>query len=597
MRARRRPSAGRRARAGRGIDPITRELVKNALSCIADDMANTVLRTAYSTVIRDCMDYSTALCDPTGQMVAQGVTIPFQLGSIPFALGAVLKKFQGDVHPGDIFIMNDPYGGGIHLPDIFIFKAIHVGRELIGFGATVAHHLDVGGRVPGSCACDSTEVYQEGLCIPALKLYERGVPNRTIFEMIEKNVRVPTMVLGDIRAKLSACNMAEQGMLKLAREYGTGTLRWYMDELLDYTERLVRAEIATWPDGTYRFMDHMDNDGGEDRPIPIVITLMVRGDELIADFTGTSPQVKGAINSPLSFTTSAVGYALHMAMGANIPNTSGLFRPLTVVAPEATIVNPVLPGACGMRGVTGFRVADAMFGALAQIVPGRIWAAGDGGNSLIILGGYDRRREPFVLFDLIAGTWGGRPRKDGNDGVSNPASVISNIPAELAELSYPVRLERYALIQDSGGAGRHRGGLAVARDWRFLGEEATLSIRSDRRKFPPYGLQGGRPGAPSWNILNPDGEARVLETKPTLTLRQGDVIRHIQPGGGGFGDPLLRDPERVCADVRNEKVSVAKARELYGVVLGPATGAVDPAATARLREELRGASAPSRNSE
>jgi N-methylhydantoinase B len=594
---RRRPPPAARPRSGSGrIDPIARELIKSALSCIADDMANTVLRTAYSTVIRDCMDYSTALCDPDGQMVAQGVTIPAQLGSIPFALGAVLKKFQGDIRPGDTFIMNDPYEGGIHLPDIFLFKAIHAGRELIGFGATVAHHLDVGGRVPGSCACDSTEVYQEGLRIPPLKLYDRGAPNRTIFEMIEKNVRVPTMVLGDLRAKLAGCTTAEQGLQRLAREHGPARLRRYLDDLLDHTERLARAQIAAWPDGTYRFTDHLDNDGVEDRPIPIDVTLTVKGDGLLVDFAGTSPQVKGAINSPISFTTSVVAYALHMAMGPEIPNTSGLFRPFTVVAPEGTIVNPVLPAACGMRGVTGFRVADALFGALAQVVPDRIWAAGEGGISLVIMGGYGERREPFVLFDLIAGTWGGRPTKDGNDGVANPCGVISNIPAELAELSYPVRIERYGLVPDSGGAGKSRGGLAIIREWRFLGEEATLSIRSDRRKFPPYGLQGGLPGAPSWNILNPDGEARVLETKPTLGLKHGDVVRHVTAGGGGFGDPRRREPGRVWLDVLNEKVSVAKARELYGVAIDPATGALDRAATERLREELRRSDAPIRKS-
>lgn len=567
-------------------DPITRELIRNYLSSVADEMANTVIRTAYSTIVRDCMDFSTALCDRNGQMIAQGVTIPFQLGSIPFALGSTIRKFRGNIHPGDIFIMNDPFEGGIHIPDIFLFHPIFYQNELIGFSAVISHHVDVGGRVPGSAACDNTEIFQDGLRIPPLKLYDRGMPNEAIFEILEKNVRVPVMLMGDLRANLAACKTGEKGMIELASQYGPEQLDLYYRELLDYTERMIRAEITKWRDGVYTFTDHLDDDGVDPVPIPIVITMTVHGDSVTIDFTGTSDQVRGGINCPLPFTISCCGYAVRSIIQGDIPNTSGLFRPIEVIAPEASIVNPVMPAASGMRGVVGFRLADALFGCLAQIVPEKVPAAGEGGNSLVIIGGYNRKREPFVMFDLMAGTWGARPTKDGNDGLTNPGSVISNIPAELMELEYPVRVEQYALCKDTGGAGMYRGGLAVAREWRYLGDtEASLSVRSDRHDFPPYGLSGGLHGMPSSMVINSDTDRqRILRTKATDVLKPGDSVRHVQAGGGGWGNPLRREPVRVQLDVLNDKVSLDKAEELYGVVIDPGSFEVSEAATTSVRE-------------
>ena len=300
--------------------------------------------------------------------------------------------------------------------------------------------------------------------------------------------------------------------------------------------------------------------------------------------------MKGGINSPFPFTVSCCGYAVRSMMRADIPNTSGFFRPLEVIAPEGSILNPVMPAASSMRGVVGFRLSDALFGALAQVLPDRVPAAGEGGNSLILIGGYSNRREPFVMFDLVAGTWGARPNKDGNDGLTNPGAVISNIPAELMELEYPVRLEQYALAPDSGGAGRYRGGLAVVRDWRYLGEKpANLTIRSDRREHLPYGLYGGQPGAGSMSILNPGREdERTLPTMVTETMQPGELLRHIQPGGGGWGDPMSRDPEAVRQDVLDGKVSAEAARDSYGVVLRPGSLEIDPEATRQQRAEAGG---------
>ena len=334
-------------------------------------------------------------------------------------------------------------------------------------------------------ACDSTEIYQEGLRIPPLKLYDRGRPSQAIFQILEKNVRVPKLVLGDLHANLAALRTGERGFLELVENYGKEDLKFYLDALLDYTEELVRAEIRSWPDGEYEFEDYIDDDSVDPDSIPIHVKLTVEDDSIVVDFHGSSPQVRGAINSPLPFTISACAYAIRSVMQGEIPHTSGLFRAIEVIAPEASIVNPVMPAATNMRGVTGFRMADALLGALAQVVPDRTPAAGEGGNSLLIFSGYQEDREAFILFDLVCGTLGGRPNKDANDGLTNPASVVSNIPAELLELEYPVQLEQYALVQDTGGAGKYRGGLALVRDWRLLANEAIVSAPLRPEKTPP----------------------------------------------------------------------------------------------------------------
>ena len=583
------PMQGSQKPANQQVDPITLGLIRNYLSSVADEMANTVIHTAYSTIVRDCMDFSTALCDRSGQTIAQGVTIPVHLGSVHTALGYVIRQYQGRIFPGDIFLMNDPFQGGIHIPDIFVFKPVFCEDQLLGYSAVVSHHLDLGGRVPGSVACDNTEIFHDGIRIPPLKLYERGVANEAIFQLLEKNIRVPIQTFGDLRSNLSALRMGEKGLLSLAGRYGVESLEVYFAELLNYTEAMVRAELRTWPDGEYSFTDYLDDDGVDAGEIPIKVKMIVEGDSLTVDFTGTSPQVKGGINSPYAFTISCCGYAVRSIMQADIPNTSGMFRPIRIIALEGTVVKPVMPAASGMRGVVGFRMADALFGAMAQIVPHRIPAAGEGGNSLIFIGGYDRERKPFIMSDVISGTWGARPTKDGIDGLTNPGSIISNIPAELMELDYPVRIEQYALTRDTGGAGKYRGGVAIIRDWRYVGDEpANLTIRSDRRDHPPYGLSGGLSGSPSSNVVNPGtGKERILRTMVTDTLQPGDLIRHIQPGAGGWGDPFQRDPTAVERDVQDDKVSIAKAEELYGVVIDSETLQLDRQATQELRLRLR----------
>ena len=568
-------------------DPITLAIMRHALASAADQMALSLYRTACSTIVRDCLDFSTSLCDAQGQMIAQGVTLPHHIASVPFAMRTLLKKYGEDINPGDVFILNDPFDGGMHIPDIFVVRPVFWEDRRVAFAVSTAHHADLGGRLPGSAACDNTEIFQEGLRIPWLKLYRRGQPDEAIFALLGANVRIPDMTLGDLRAQLAATHIGEDSVLKIIRRYDLATFQGCCRDLLAYTERLVRSEIASWPDGSSGFTDYMDSDGVGGPPVRLQVTLTIRGDTLTADFTGTDPQVPGGINCTLSFTTSVVAVCLRAVIQADIPNTAGMFKPLNVIAPEGTVANAVMPAASSMRGITGFRLSDTVRGALAGLLPDRVFAAGEGGNSLLIFGGKRPDGKPYVFYELVTGTWGGRPDRDGNDGLCNPSNVASNIPVEQAECEYPVCIERYGLVRDSGGPGRFRGGLSIERKWRLLSGESTLSIRSDRRTHRPYGLSGGKPGAPSLNERDGADGVEILPTMISTSIKAGDSVYHRLAGGGGWGDPLAREPVAVARDVKNDKVSLGKARQDYGVVLHAASGEVDPVATADLREKMK----------
>jgi N-methylhydantoinase B len=582
----------------RALDPIRLELIKNALDAIVDEMAIALMRSAYSTNIKTALDLSCALCDADGRLIAQGLTLPVHLGSIPDAMAAIRAKFPDEsLRPGDVVWLNDPYQGGTHLPDFYLAKPIFAGEpgaeRRVGWAVTVGHQTDVGGKTPGGNGADATEIYQEGLRVPPVKLYDAGAPVRSLFELLAANVRVPRQVLGDVRAQYAACLTGERGYLALVEREGADELAAASTALLDQAERLARNAIAATPDGRYTFTDHLDDDGLDPDPIRITATITVEGDRLTCDFEGTAPQVRGAINSPIPYTKSTVYACVRHLIGGDPPNNEGYFRPIEVRAPAGSVVNPVAPAPVAARGLTGFRIANAVFGALAQIAPDRVFACESGGDTGISYGGYGPDGRPFVFIEFLYGSWGGRPGRDGVDACSSSIVNFSNNPVEIIESEQPLLIERYGYVPDSGGAGRFRGGLAIERDYRFEiadGADAQFLMRTDRRRFVPYGLAGGRPGTPSSNLLDPDGPApQVLPTKVRLTVHRGELVRHRLAGAGGWGDPFTRDPARVLHDVREEKLTVAYARREYGVVIDETSLTIDEAATAQLRAARRAA--------
>ena len=570
-------------------DPITEELFRNAISAISDEMVLTIYRTAYSGVLKNIMDYSAAICDAQGRLVAQGLSLPGHLASIPISLQAVLRAFGDDVHEGDIFINNDPYDGGMHLPDIFVFKPLFADGKPIAYAATICHHTDVGGRVPGSNASDSTEIYAEGLRIPPLKLYEKGVANSTLFRMIERNVRLPGRVFGDLRSQLAACEIAARGMADLVARHGGAGVNELMIAMMDYSERLTRHCLLELPDGEATFTDWIDDDQIDAGvPIKLVCTIRKRGDSMEVDWTGSAPQVKGAINNTLSYTQAMSFTAVKSVLSINMPNNDGVFRPIKVIAPEGTIVHGKLPAACAARGLTGFRGVDCAFGALAQLYPDRVFAASDGGNTGLTIGGYDKELKPFIYVDFISGGWGGRPWADGLDGNTTMFANMASFSVEVIESENPLEVLDYEFVPDTGGAGKFRGGMAQRKTWRMLADEGILQVRADRQAFRPYGLYGGGPGMPGLNVMDPGRPTEEkLHAKITQTLRRGQIFRHELPGAGGWGPALDRDLSSVARDLRDGLVTIDGAARDYGVVAAGDPPEIDVAATEALRAQLR----------
>lgn len=570
-------------------DPITVQVLRNALSSISDEMALAIMRTAYSSIVRDSMDYSTGLCDRQGRVIAHGMTMALHLGSFPDAMQRLVAKTQADTKPGDVFVFNDPYvAGGMHLPDVYIVKPIFVDDTLEGYAATLVHQTDVGGLAPGSTAVFAQEIFQEGLRIPILKMYEAGVPNSTFFDILSLNTRLPDKVAGDMEAQIAACVGAERAFIRLVQRHGKETFRAFVEDMHDRAEAMMREEIRALPDGDYPFVDYVDGLG--ENPVPIVLNLVVRvhGDELTIDWSGSSDEVKGAINCPIPFTKAAGYLATKCVLDSDIPNFEGFTRPIHTVAPEGCIVNPRPPAACAARALMGWRMLDVLFGAFAQILPERVPAAGEGGVTFPVIGGRHQGRA-FVCTETLAGASGATRSRDGEHGIPNPGGNLTNQPVEMIETQFPVLITRYALVQNSGGPGRFRGAPAFVREYQLRTDEASLIMRSDRRRHLPYGFDGGYPGTPCFNIINPGTSQQVLPVMPMapVILRHGDVFCHISAGGAGNGDPLLRDPLAVLQDVVLELLTADYARAVYGVVIEPEAMTVDEAATRDMRATLK----------
>ena len=552
------------------VDPITLEVFQNALASIADELALVIMRSAYSNIVRDSMDYSTAVCDHKGLTIAQGLTTPVHLGSFPHAMRSLINAYEGKMSPGDIFIFNDPYeAGGMHLPDFYVIKPVFVQDRLEGYVATLAHQIDVGGIAPGGMGVFSQEIFQEGLRIPILKLFDKGHANEAIFSLIKINTRMPDSLMGDLRAQVSACTTGDKGMISLVNKYGGDSFREHCEALHDYAEKIIRKQIAELPDGRYAYEDYLDGVGENPEPIKFCVSVNIKGNHVEIDWTGTSPQVKAAINGPLP-TTHAMSYlGVRCAIATQMPNCEGYMRAISVTAPKGSIVNPFEPAACGARGIICFRMFDTLLGAFSQVVPDRIPAANEGGSTAPHIAGRDIHNKPFMVSGGLMGCWGGNESCDGMEGISNPAANLGNTPIELLESRQPIEITKYAFITNSGGPGSQRGGVALVRGYRLLEEAAELVVRSDRRSVPPYGLGDGFPGTPSWNVIYSDGNQKLLPACPmeAVPMKKGDEFVHYQAGAGGYGDPLNRDPKKVLPDTMNELFSLDYAAEVYGVII------------------------------
>lgn len=582
--------------ASAGTDAITLEIVKNALGSIADEMALVVLRTAFSPIVRDSMDFSTAVFDRAGRVIAQGLTLPIHLGAFPAAMNHVVHRFGTTGKQGDIYIMNDPYtSGGMHLPDVYLIQPVFFESRIEGYVATIVHHADVGGMAPGSMAIGATEIYQEGLRIPLMKLFDAGEVNEALVTLMETNSRMPAQLRGDLRAQVASCKAGERGLVQLLGKYGADDLWRLVEALHDYAERLTRHAIGAMPNGEYRYEDFIDGLG--DTPVPIAFRVKVTvADELVSiDWTGTDSQVQGAINGPFATTQSVAYAAVRCAIGIDVPNCEGFSRPVEVYAESGSIVNPVEPAACAARGIIAYRMFDVLQGAFAQIVPDAIPALGEGGPSVISISGRSEDTEDsssgrnWLITDGVLGSWGGGGRNDGCEGIANPLGNLSNQPIELIEARLPLKITEYGFVTDSGGAGEHRGGLAMRRTYELRSEHALLGLRSDRRMHRPSGSHGGLSGSPSLNLLTRDGKSTLLPTMPSSVsaLQKGDRFCHIAAGGAGYGDPLARPPEAVRENVLDDKISCEMAREVYGVVLTGIESEVDGERTAQMRGLLQ----------
>lgn len=576
----------------RRVDPATLEVINQRLDAIADEMQMVLCRSAFSSIVKEALDASAALFTPSGDTLAQAEALPGHLGMLIPSVRRILRSFPAEqMKSGDIYCFNDPYEGGTHLPDITVVAPVfHEGR-VVALSTTMAHHQDVGGSAPGSTPPNVTEIFAEGLRLPPIRLYRAGELCEDVWEILRCNSRVPDVLLGDLRAQIASGNVGIRRMEELFGEYPADLLLDIFSELMDYAERLTRAALQSVPDGDYHFFDYLDHDGVElNRPLRIEATVSVRGDEITVDFAGTTAQARGPVNSVEASTMSAVYYAIRALVGPNCPNNQGCYRPITIKAEPGTLLNPLPPAPVGVRAYTVKRIVDTLFGALAKALPNRIPAASHGQTCIMYIGG--RRPETgevFVSFVGVpfAGGMGARPGKDGIDVIETDVNNCMNFPIEACELEYPIRFDRCHLWADSGGAGTYRGGLGYAATCRWLGDRATLSHRRDRHDFAPWGLSGGH-AAPlcRTEIVRADGSVEVLPSKILTHLSNGDLMHVYTTGGGGWGDPLDRDPDLVREDVADGRVSPEAAHGVYGVLI-TGGGALDLEGTERLRETFR----------
>lgn len=522
------------------VTPISLEIFRSALTAVAEEMGTVLMLSSYSPNIKERRDFSCALFDAQGRLIAQAAHIPVHLGAMPDSVAAALAAFESFA-PGDIIALNDPYLGGSHLPDITLIAPIYVTvageQRLVGFAANRAHHSDVGGMSPGSMPL-ATEIYQEGVIIPPLKLWEAGQVNQPLLTLILRNIRTPDERRGDLAAQVAANRTAARRMQEIVERWGLSALDLHIDALIAYAERITRAIIETIPDGTYSFSDNMDDDGSDPQPVELHVAVTIRGSELLADFTGSSPQVRGNINTVAAVTRSATYYVVRCLLPDDTPMNAGTFAPVTVIAPPGTVVNARPPAGVAQGNVeTSQRITDTLLGALAHALPDVIPAASQGTMNNLTAGGIDPRTgQPFAYYETMGGGMGASPHLNGLSGVHVHMSNTLNTPIEAFEYAYPMRITRYQLRDNSGGAGEARGGDGLLREIAFE-VPTSVTLLTERRRYPPYGLQGGQPGQQGNNRLLRSGEAQALPGKVHFRAQPGERLVIESPGGGGWGKP------------------------------------------------------------
>ena len=572
------------------VDTGELEIFRHSLKSIVEEMGVTLQRTAYSTNIKIRRDHTCALFDADLRHIAQHDIAPQHIGSLVSVVPRNVPEWEDELEPGDGILINDPYMGAVHLPDVMLISPLFHDGEIIGYAANSAHHVDIGGGTPGGIPNDSTELYAEGLIIPGVHAVENWEYDENTLEFILRNVRESKMRRGDYQAQLGANRIGEKRFAELHDSYGRDAVDSFLDELLDYTERRVRAAIEELPDGEYEARDEMDGDGIVDEPVELVLTLAVEGDELTIDFTGTADENEGPLNCTPAMAFAGTMSVVMAFIGEDLPKNDGFYRPIETITPAGTMVNPTYDRPVAGGWEIPMRAGDLVTKAFADAVPEETIGATKGIVCNVAYGGDDPRDdEGYVYYETVAGGYGGRAEKDGMDAVQTHFQNTANSPIEELEDEIPVYVRRYELITDSEGAGRQRGGLGVRRDLEFYDHKASFSLLTDRTRSGPWGVFGGRAASPARFYRNPDTAAEeTLASKSTTKLDPNEVVSVQTPGGGGYGDPLERDPQAVLADVRDGKVSAAKAAEEYGVVIDDG---VDTTATEAKRRELREAAA------
>jgi len=547
------------------VDPITTEVIRNKLEGIANEMELTLLKSSFSPIVKEGLDTSASLFTVKAETLAQACAIPVHLATLIPTIHSMLQRYPLEtMKEGDAYILNDPYCGGTHLPDIAIMTPVFYRGRVIAMSATMTHHGDVGGYSPGSLPTNATEIYQEGLRIPPLKFREAGVYNDTLVTLLRQNSRLPDTLMGDLNAQLAACNVGARRLQELADVYGADLLMEIFDELLDRSEIMTREALRQIPEGTYRYVDVMDNDGIElDKRIRVEVAVTVRDGTIEFDLTGTSPQVKGPMNCVPSGSRAAAYYAVRVLTDPTIPTNGGCFRPVSLKLPEGSLANPVEPAPVNARTSTIKRIATSMVSALAEILPDRIAAPAAGTLLVVAFGGMNAEGKRYIVGELIAGGSGAADGLDGVDVVDTDASNCMNLPAEALEMEAPIRLHRVELRRDSGGAGEFRGGLGVVREYEILADNVTFTHRGERHFSAAPGVNGGKPGASAHSIIRrADGTEEVIPSKALTVLNKGDRVIVETPGGGGYGAPEKR--KTVAEDIANGKISADAARKQYG---------------------------------